>query len=68
MRATPFPLDLRLPGMKARTSAPAAISSAAPLLRAFKLSTVIPVYNEESTVGEEIERVLAVELERFTRK
>lgn len=33
-----------------------------PLPNAFKLSIVIPVYNEESTVGEVIERVLAVDL------
>ncbi|OQY89478.1 MAG: hypothetical protein B6D41_10440 [Chloroflexi bacterium UTCFX4] len=33
-----------------------------PLPDAFKLSIVIPVYNEESTVGEVIERVLAVDL------
>jgi len=33
-----------------------------PLPDTFKLSIVIPVYNEESTVGEVIERVLAVDL------
>lgn len=48
----------------ARTLAPAPSYSAAlrPLQSPFKLSIIIPVYNEESTVGEVIERVLAVEL------
>jgi glycosyltransferase involved in cell wall biosynthesis len=33
-----------------------------PLASDFKLSVIIPVYNEETTIGEVIERVLAVDL------
>ncbi len=46
----------------AATTASPVQTLARPLPNAFKLSIVIPVYNEESTVGEVIERVLAVDL------
>ncbi len=39
-----------------------------PLPPTFKLSIVIPAYNEESTVGEVIERVLAVDLGEIRRE
>ena len=60
MRATLFPTTLRLPfvGTVAREFE----TPLRPLPSAFKLSIIIPVYNEESTVGEVIERVLAVDL------
>lgn len=46
----------------ARQPVSASAVSSPPLPAAFRLSIIIPVYNEESTVGEVIERVLAVDL------
>ena len=48
----------------ARADSAAAVNHAVlhPLPQDLKLSIIIPVYNEESTVGEVIERVLAVDL------
>ncbi len=60
MRASNFPIALRLPFMG--TLARESENAPRPLPNAFKLSIIIPVYNEESTVGEVIERVLAVDL------
>lgn len=62
MRATRFPTALRLPVVVMQTDAQSRTLALRPLSNAFKLSVVIPVYNEESTVGEVIERVLAVDL------
>ncbi len=52
----------RLPFSFPQTAARTQPLALRPLPPAFKLSIVIPVYNEESTVGEVIERVLGVEL------
>ncbi len=62
MHANLFPATLRLPF--ATSHAPTQVNALAlrPLPHAFTLSIIIPVYNEESTVGEVIERVLAVDL------
>lgn len=62
MRALPFPAQRLLPFIHAPARAVPHALSLHPLSRAFKLSIVIPVYNEETTVGEVIERVLAVDL------
>ncbi len=61
MRAT-SKISLPLPWNAAPLAAAPTKSISRPLPNAFKLSIVIPVYNEESTVGEVIERVLAVDL------
>jgi glycosyltransferase involved in cell wall biosynthesis len=62
MRAIPFPAVLRLPFSTAQTQTKTEAPALRPLPKAFTLSIVIPVYNEESTVGEVIERVLQVDL------
>lgn len=62
MRATSRMAALHLPWAGAAVTATQNTAAPRPLPPAFKVSIVIPVYNEESTVGAVIERVLAVDL------